>query len=636
LEMSKEQLVMRMLCSEARVDNAKVRAGYLGERDFPRLAMAAGRLAEAPIYIDDTPAQNVLELRAKARRLKREANVGLVIIDYLQLMRGLDAQENRTQELSEISRSLKSLAKELSIPVVALSQLNRQVEQRADRRPMMADIRECVTGDTLVMLTGGQRMAIRELIGTTPNVLAVSPDGRITSARSDRVWQVGMRPVFSVRLASGRCIRATEQHRLLGANGWQRVSALQVGDRLALARNVPEPKDAETWPEARVVLLAHLIGDGSYVKHQPLRYTTSSEDNSRTVAEAAKSEFGVQVSRYAGRGSWHQLVISGNGNRWYPSGVNQWLRDLGVFGQRSHEKRVPPAVFRLNNAQIALFLRHLWATDGTIFTRPDGQRGSHSIMYSTNSLGLTRDVLALLLRCGIVTRVYTVQKGMYRPTHMVTVSGGEQQMRFLQVVGVFGPRVQQAERLRAALLGRGSNTNVDTLPKEFFNRVKELMRESSISQRRVAAIRGKSYPLSAHMHFAPSRSSMMAYAEILDDDILRAQCTSDLFWDRVVNIEPVGEEEVYDLTVPGPASWLADGIVSHNSGAIEQDADVIMFIYRDEVYKQDSQDEGVAEIIVGKQRNGPTGPVRLAFRKEYTRFDNLAAMEPPPEVVEED
>jgi len=142
LEMSKEQLVLRMLCSEARVDNAKVRTGYLSERDFPRLVMAAGRLAEAPIYIDDTPAQNVLELRAKSRRLKREANIGLIIIDYLQLMRGLDAQENRTQELSEISRSLKSLAKELHIPVIALSQLNRQVEQRADRRPMMADIRE--------------------------------------------------------------------------------------------------------------------------------------------------------------------------------------------------------------------------------------------------------------------------------------------------------------------------------------------------------------------------------------------------------------------------------------------------------------------------------------------------------------
>jgi replicative DNA helicase len=141
LEMSKEQLVMRLLCSEARVDNAKVRTGYLSERDFPRLAMAAGRLSDAPIYIDDTPGQNILEMRAKARRLKREANIGLLVIDYLQLMRGF-SQENRTQELSEISRSLKSLAKELNIPIVALSQLNRQVELRADKRPIMSDIRE--------------------------------------------------------------------------------------------------------------------------------------------------------------------------------------------------------------------------------------------------------------------------------------------------------------------------------------------------------------------------------------------------------------------------------------------------------------------------------------------------------------
>ncbi len=142
LEMAKDQLMLRMLCSEARVDLAKVRTGYLGERDFPRLAMAAGRLAEAPIFIDDTPAQNVLEMRAKSRRLKREADVGLIIVDYLQLMRGLTAQENRNQELSEISRSLKALAKDLNVPIIALSQLNRQVELRGDRRPVMSDIRE--------------------------------------------------------------------------------------------------------------------------------------------------------------------------------------------------------------------------------------------------------------------------------------------------------------------------------------------------------------------------------------------------------------------------------------------------------------------------------------------------------------
>ncbi|MGH7771154.1 MAG: replicative DNA helicase [Candidatus Binatia bacterium] len=144
LEMAKEQLVLRMLCSEARVDNSKVRAGYLGERDFPRLANAAARLHEAPIYIDDTPAISILELRAKARRLVRDKGkrVGLVVLDYLQLMRGMGTAPNREQEISEISRSLKALAKELSVPVIAISQLNRRVEDRGDKRPMMADLRE--------------------------------------------------------------------------------------------------------------------------------------------------------------------------------------------------------------------------------------------------------------------------------------------------------------------------------------------------------------------------------------------------------------------------------------------------------------------------------------------------------------
>jgi replicative DNA helicase len=144
LEMAKEQLVLRMLCCEARVNSSKVRSGYLGERDFPQLAKAAGKLHEAPIYIDDTPAISVLELRAKARRLLRDRTkkIGLIVVDYLQLMRGMGAASNREQEISEISRSLKALAKELSVPVIALSQLNRRVEDRSDRRPMMSDLRE--------------------------------------------------------------------------------------------------------------------------------------------------------------------------------------------------------------------------------------------------------------------------------------------------------------------------------------------------------------------------------------------------------------------------------------------------------------------------------------------------------------
>ncbi len=634
LEMSREQVVQRLLCAEARVDSHRVRTGYLEPKDWPRLTNAAGRLAEAPIFVDDTAGLTVLEARAKARRMKAEHGLDLVLIDYIQLMRGRGSLENRQQEISEISRALKAMAKELRVPVVGLSQLSRAVETRPTRehRPQLSDLRECVTGETLVVLADGRRMPIRELVGAAPEVLAVSRDGKIVTAKSEKIWLVGVRPVFSLRLASGRAVRAAERHRVLAAGGWKTVGELSVDDRVGIARRLPEPTFPDSWPDLRVALLGQLIGNGSYLSHQPLRYTTSSEENSRIVAEAAREEFGCDVKRYAGRESWHQLLISGNGNRWHPDKLNGWLRQLGIFGERSYQKRVPEAVFRLSNRQIALLLRHLWATDGTIVPRANG-RGSHGVSYSTNSPGLASDVAALLLRLGIVARISSAKKGNYRPSFFVTVSGAPDQGCFLQAVGAFGPRAPQAERLQA-LLSRRTNSNVDTLPVEDFDRVRRVMRARGISHRRMAALRGTAYGGSAHFTFAPSRAVLAEYAEILQDEELYARATSDLFWDRIVAIEPDGEEEVFDLTVPGPACWLADGIVSHNSGALEQDADLIIFLYRPERYKEQSEispdQQNLAEVIVGKQRNGPTDTIRLTFIPQYASFENRVESDRQP------
>jgi replicative DNA helicase len=141
LEMSKEQLVMRLLSSVGRIDSQRIRTGKLRSEDWPKLTRAVGMLSEAPIFIDDTPAISVLEMRAKVRRLASQHDIGLIVVDYLQLMQGRN-NENRTQEISDISRSLKALAKEHRIPVMALSQLNRGLESRTDKRPMMSDLRE--------------------------------------------------------------------------------------------------------------------------------------------------------------------------------------------------------------------------------------------------------------------------------------------------------------------------------------------------------------------------------------------------------------------------------------------------------------------------------------------------------------
>jgi len=624
MEMPAEQVITRMLASIGGVPLNSLRSGRISDDDWVRITGATSQLSEARIFVDETPALNPTELRARARRVKREHGLDLVVVDYLQLMQVPGTQENRATEIAEISRGLKTLAKELQVPVIALSQLNRAVEQREHKKPVMSDLRECVTGDTLVCLTDGRREPIANLVDQEPEVWAVDERQRLTRARADKVWKVGCRPVLKVELASGRSIRATPEHRLLAGAGWTTAGALQAGDRLALARRIPEPLEPQSWPIHWLVLLGHLVGDGSYLKHQPLRYTTASEENSCAVRGAAEA-FGCRVTRYEGVGNWHQLVISGNGNRWSPFGVGKWLKDLGIFGQRSHEKRLPPAVFTLPNNQIAVLLCHLWATDGTISRRKTGVGYPEHVNFSTCSPYLARDVAALLLRLGIVARIRTVHSGAYRPLYSVHVSGADAQRTFVQTVGGFGPKAEPVAALEMRLSVVRGNTNVDTLPLEMFAAVRGEMRTQGISQRAMAAIRGTSYGGSSHFRFAPSRTQMASYAQALDSPQLESWASSDLFWDRVVAVTPAGEADVFDLTVPGVANWLADGVVSHNSGALEQDADMILLIYREEVYDRNTTKKGIAEIDLVKHRNGEIGMFLLTFQGQFTRFANYVS-----------
>ncbi|MFL5860799.1 MAG: replicative DNA helicase [Solirubrobacteraceae bacterium] len=339
LEMSESELAQRFVASQARIKGEDLRRGKVAEQRWPKILEACQRLAEAPLYVDDSSDTGVLEVRAKSRRLHAQvqSGLGLIIIDYLQLMRHEGRVESRVEQVGQISRGLKGLARELDVPVIALSQLSRGVEQRGgEKKPILSDLRECVTGDTPVLLADGRRIPIAQLAGSVPEVLAVDANHRVVPARSDAVWPVGVRPVLELRLGCGRRVRATAKHRVLGSAGWRRVAELGVGDHVA---------------------------------------------------------------------------------------------------------------------------------------------------------------------------------------------------------------VERAE---------------------------------------------------------------------------------DVFWDKVVSIEPAGEAEVFDLTVPGPASWLADGIVTHNSGQIEQDADLVMFIYREEYYEKESERPGEADIIIAKHRNGPVGDVILTFQKEYPKFMNYA------------
>lgn len=418
LEMSKEEIVQRILSSVGKVDSMKLRSGQLGPL-WQRIVDAAGRMYKAPIFIDDSPIVTVTDIRAKCRRLKRKKGLSLVVVDYIQLMEA-SGSENRQQEIAQISRNLKNLARELEVPILAMSQLNRSLESREDKRPRLSDLREsgCLTADTrLIRADTNAEITLGELVesGAT-DVPLWSLDDRFRLVRSNmtRAFPSGTKPVFEMQLASGRVVTGTDNHPFLTLDGWTPLGDLEPGSRIAVARAVPD-----------------------------------------------------------------------------------------------------------------------------------------------------RDATAAL------------------------------------------------------------NTNVDSIPSTVWEYVRsKAMPSANVSARELANRLEIPYAGSTLYKSGLSRQRMKRVAIALDDHYLHALADSDVLWDRVVSITPLGEQPVFDATVELTHNFLANGIVAHNS--IEQDADVVMFIYRHEYYHpEDQEKKGIAEVIIAKHRAGSTGPVEMTFQPEFTRFANL-------------
>jgi len=625
LEMSRTEITMRILSAEATIQLQDLRKGLKGQEQWNKLARIMGKISDAPLFIDDSPNMSLMEIRAKCRRLKQQHNLKMVIIDYLQLMSSGKKVESRQQEVAEFSRALKLLAKELEVPVIAISQLNRGPEQRTDKRPQMSDLREsgCLPAGTRILRADtGAETTIGEIARSGEKDLTVwaLDDGlRYTKRTMTHAFSTGTAPVFRLTLASGKTVRATENHPFMTYEGWQPLASLRSGDRVAVPRHVPSPLLVSDWSEGQVVMLAHLIGDGSFVKRQPIRYASIDEANLEAVTKAALV-FGVTAVRdeyAAARCTTLRLPAPVRLARGIRNPIAEWLDGMGLFGARSHEKFVPQDVFSLPKEQIALFVRHLWATDGSVTVNKNGRGGR--IYYASTSRRLVDDVSRLLLRFGIQTRVRVTRKVGYRDGYTVDISGVDSQRRFLQEIGVHGARGVAADSLLEIVRGLSGNTNVDTIPKQVWDDVRESMSAQGMTTREFQSAMGTQFCGSAIYASAPSRQRLAKVAGVLGDAELELMAVNDVFWDSVVSVEPDGVEEVFDATVLDCHNFIAEGIAVHNS--IEQDADVVILLHRD---RSDPERDGEADVIVAKHRNGPTADIVLAFQGHYSRFSNMA------------
>ncbi|MGW0806174.1 replicative DNA helicase [Nonomuraea sp. NPDC002799] len=533
LEMSRNEITMRLLSAEARVALHAMRSGMMGDDDWTRLARRMSEVAEAPLFIDDSPNMSMMEIRAKCRRLKQRNDLRFVVIDYLQLMSSPKKTESRQNEVSEISRAIKLLAKELEVPVIAISQLNRGPEQRTDKRPAVSDLREsgCLTADTRVLRADtGAETSLGELLESGARdvpVWSLDEKLRLVRRTMTHVFPSGTKEVFRLLLTSGREIKATAGHPFMTYEGWRPLGEIGPGARLAVPRHVPAPRDLQEWSEGEVILLGGSPG-----------------------------------------------------------------------GQ---ERCVPQGVFSLPKRQIALFIRHLWTTGGRVWW--DEEQSRSRISYASASRRLIDDVARLLLRFNVMTRVETTQQG----DHRLYVDDASNQLRFLDEVGVPG---DQAARCVSALRAAKGGPDLDTVPREVWDRVRGALADQDLT--------GSGLLVKQR----PGRERLGRVAAILDDAQMDMLATNDVFWDEIASIESLGEQPVYDATVLGTHNFVANGIAVHNS--IEQDADMVILLHREDAYERESPRAGEADLIVAKHRNGPTATVTVAFQGHYSRFVDMA------------
>ncbi len=480
----------------------------------------------------------------------------------------------------------------------------------ADTRILRADTGTEITLDEL--MTSGKRdipvWSLDERMKLVPRTLT-------------HAFSSGVKEVFHVKLASGRELSATANHPFLTYAGWQPLEELVAGSRVAVPRTVRGPLVERRAPEAEIIMLAHLLGDGSFVKGQPIRYASIDEDNLAAVAAAA-GHFGITPVRdyhEAARCTSMRLPAPYPLARGRRNPIADWLDSFGIFGLRSHEKFVPDFVFSLPKEQLALFLRHLWATDGSVTV---AKSGNVRIYFGSTSERLLKQLQMLFLRFGIVARFRAVGNSYGYPQWTLDVTGVEDQSRFVDEIGAHGERGKRVAEARGRLAQMKAVGRFDTIPSEIWTRVRDVLNDRAMTLNRMQALVGTGSRGDLNIEICPSRSRVQQIAQVLGDAHLEMLATNDVYWDTVTGIESVGPKPVYDATISETHNFIANGINIHNS--IEQDADVVILLHREDAYERESPRAGEADLIIAKHRNGPTATVTVAFQGHYSRFVDMA------------
>ncbi len=409
----------------------------------------------------------------------------------------------------------------------------------------------------------GCEVSVELLMRTGERPLLWSVDERMRLVKRHMTGGVSNRTseVFRMRLASGRDLAVTSSGSVRKVDGWASVADVTVGSRIAVVRRLSEPTECRRMHDSEVILLAHMIGDGSCVKRQPVRYASIDEANLAAVTDAA-AYFGITAIRdeyAAARVTTLRLPAPYRLTHGKRNPIAEWLDRFGLFGLRSYEKFVPAEVFALPNEQVALFLRHLWATDGSV--RWDAKTSQGRVYYASTSRRLVDDVMQLLLRVGVQSRITRTTKAGYGDCWFLSIDRAANQIAFLTRVGVHGERGAKAKEVVAHLAGRIRRPGTDTIPVEIWDRVRAQMAQRNWSDRDFALATNTRYDGPRMWTHAPGRSRLHRISAVFSDSGLHDLATNDIYWDKVVDVEVSGCREVCGILDRGGHPVVVQGVV---------------------------------------------------------------------------
>ncbi len=608
LEMTAPEIIERIVACEGEVDHAKVRSGQMDEQERAQVRMTMRSIKSGGLMIDDSSTLSISDVVQRARKIHNHSGLDLIVVDYLGLMTVPRGYDRNDLAIGAISKSLKSLAKDLEIPVISVVQLSRACEHREDKHPILSDIRDCLSvSSTRLFAPGGA------LCNTSSRMLTygLSKEGRIEMMQSSNVPKAKAK-TFTVRLRSGRWLRCTAKHRFLTDRGYVAAKDLTPDHAIASVREIEEPAGTIRIDHAR--WMGWMLGNGSMTGYNSPSFSCSCEVLARKFVRETERLFGVTPKPHPHHRSKKiiQYDLTKSSVR-TPEGnpVTNWLREHGMWGPKAPDKHVPEWFMeKADNQSMAELLGGMIDTDGSAYR----VGRSEIVSFATTSEQMMWQYVFCMNRLGIFVRVDSgrMNETARHPCYKSIVQDSNELRKLRDRVRLTG---RKADILASFELRGVRNNCSDRVGRWVSDWVRSKMDEHSIS------ISDLGYrPQGKRMSQQRLRSVCGALARLgVDTSEIRHLASRWIYWDRLASIEPHGEEQVFDRTVPGANNFIANGILVHNSGSLEQDAHIILFVYRESQYDS-TKAEDKAELMIAKNRGGPTGVVQLGFEGKYMRF----------------